>query len=120
MAAPTIASAPQPAASSSRPSGYLPTLDGWRTIAILSVMFCHDSVHRLGPISTAWLHEHGNLGVDVFFAISGFLICSRLIIEEDTQGVISRRNFYIRRAFRILPAAAVFLAALLILKAAVH
>ena len=40
--------------------------------------------------------------------------------KKTTQGVISRRNFYIRRAFRILPAAAFFLAALLILKATVH
>ena len=120
MATPTISSSPRPAIKSITPTGYLPTLDGWRAIAILSVMAYHDSLHRIGPFSTAWLHEHGNLGVDVFFAISGFLICSRLITEEDTQGVISRRNFYIRRAFRILPAAAVFLSALLILKAAVR
>jgi peptidoglycan/LPS O-acetylase OafA/YrhL len=120
MAAPTPGSSPQPAVKPSRPAGYLPTLDGWRTIAILSVMFCHDSVHHLGPFSTAWLHEHGNLGVDVFFAISGILICSRLLTEEDSQGFISRRSFYIRRAFRILPPATVFLATLLALKATVH
>jgi peptidoglycan/LPS O-acetylase OafA/YrhL len=120
MATSTIASAPQPATTSSRPSSYLPTLDGWRAIAILSVMFCHDSVHRIGPINTAWLHEHGNLGVDVFFAISGILICSRLLTEEDSQGFISRRSFYIRRAFRILPPAVFFLATLLALKAAVN
>jgi peptidoglycan/LPS O-acetylase OafA/YrhL len=120
MATPTISSAPQPAIKSIAPTGYLPTLDGWRAIAILSVMAYHDSLHHIGSFSTTWLHEHGNLGVDVFLASSGFLICSRLITEEDTRGVISRRNFYIRRAFRILPAAAVFLAALLILKAAVH
>jgi peptidoglycan/LPS O-acetylase OafA/YrhL len=69
---------------------------------------------------TAWLHEHGTLGVDVFFAISGILICSRLLTEEDAQGYISRRSFYIRRAFRILPAAAFFLTTLLILKAVVQ
>ena len=120
MAAPTITSSPQPAAKSSRPTGYLPTLDGWRTIAILSVMFCHDSVHHLGPFTTAWLHEHGLVGVDVFFAISGILICSRLLTEEDSQGFISRHNFYIRRAFRILPPAAFFLATLLVLKATVN
>jgi len=120
MAASTISASPQPAIKSICPTGYLPTLDGWRAIAILSVMAYHDALHRFGPFSTSWLHEHGNLGVDVFFAISGFLICSRLIIEEDTQGIISRRNFYIRRAFRILPAAAVFLTALLILKTTVH
>ncbi len=120
MAASTIGSSPQPAAKPSRPPGYLPTLDGWRTIAILSVMFCHDSVHRLGPFTTTWLHEHGLLGVDVFFAISGILICSRLLTEEDSQGFISRRSFYIRRAFRILPPAALFLTTLLVLKATIH
>ena len=119
-ATPTIASAPQPATSSSRPTGYLPTLDGWRAIAILSVMFCHDSIHRLGPISTTWLHEHGNLGVDVFFAISGILICSRLLTEEGTQGFISRRSFYVRRAFRILPPATSSWPLLPVLKATVH
>jgi peptidoglycan/LPS O-acetylase OafA/YrhL len=112
--------ASQPTVSSSRTTGYLPTLDGWRTIAILSVMFCHDSVHHLGPVSTAWLHEHGNLGVDVFFAISGILICSRLLTEEASQGFISSRNFYIRRAFRILPPAVFFLTTLVILKATVQ
>ncbi len=120
MATPTIASAPQPAASFSRPSGYLPTLDGWRTIAILCVMFRHDSIHRLGPVSTTWLYEHGTIGVDVFFAISGILICTRLLAEEASQGSIFRRSFYVRRAFRILPPAVFFLAALLVLKAAVH
>jgi peptidoglycan/LPS O-acetylase OafA/YrhL len=103
-----------------RNTHYLPTLDGWRTLAILGVMLCHDSLHRLGPLNTGWLHDHGNVGVDIFFAISGILICSRLLSEEKAWGRISLRRFYLRRAFRILPAAAVFLATLLILKAAVH
>jgi peptidoglycan/LPS O-acetylase OafA/YrhL len=103
-----------------RSTHYLPTLDGWRTLAILGVMLCHDSIHRLGPFSTIWFYWHGNLGVDIFFAISGVLICSRLLTEEETSGKISLRNFYLRRAFRILPAAAVFLVTLLILKATVQ
>lgn len=106
--------------SSRSNTGYLPTLDGWRTIAILSVMLCHDSLHRLGPLSTSWLYEHGHLGVDIFFAISGILICSRLLTEEESAGQISLRSFYIRRAFRILPPAILFLATLLVLKATVH
>jgi peptidoglycan/LPS O-acetylase OafA/YrhL len=47
--------------------------------------------------------------VDVFFAISGLLITSKLLEEEKSSGRISLRNFYIRRAFRILPAALVYL-----------
>ena len=120
MAATTTSSPPKISPSISRPTGYLPTLDGWRAIAILSVMLCHDRLHTLGPLSTAWFQAHGQLGVDVFFAISGILICSRLLTEEESQGFISRRNFYIRRAFRILPPAAFFLATLLLLKATVH
>ena len=113
---------PPPALSPQNPrhTAYIPTLDGWRTIAVLSVMLCHDGLHRLGPFSTAWFQDHGQLGVDIFFSISGLLICSRLLTEEDSQGYISRRNFYIRRAFRILPPALLFLATLLLLKAVVH
>jgi peptidoglycan/LPS O-acetylase OafA/YrhL len=43
-------------------SGYMPTLDGWRAIAILSVIFCHDALHDHalgGLISTRWLYEYG-------------------------------------------------------------
>src|ERR1700737_1886195 len=100
--------------------GYLPTLDGWRAIAIFSVMLSHDRLHHFGPLSTQGFQDPGALGVDIFFAISGILICSRLLTEEHSQGFISRRNFYVRRAFRILPPAAVFLAMLLLLKVTVH
>ncbi|CAN5709986.1 hypothetical protein BH10ACI4_BH10ACI4_35990 [soil metagenome] len=105
---------------SAKTTGYLPTLDGWRALAILAVMLSHDTVHRLGPLSTAWFYEHGHLGVDIFFAISGILICSRLLTEEKSAGRISRRSFYIRRTFRILPPAMLFLATLLVLKATVE
>jgi peptidoglycan/LPS O-acetylase OafA/YrhL len=83
--------------------GYLPTLDGWRAIAVLCVILFHDSLHSYGVLSTAWFHEHGSFGVDIFFGISGLLICSRLLEEEDKYGRISLRRFYVRRAFRILP-----------------
>lgn len=100
----------------SRPTrGYLPTLDGWRTLSIAAVILCHDSLHHLGPFNTMWLYMHGNLGVDIFFAISGLLICSRLLDEERKSGAISIQNFYLRRAFRILPPAMAFLATLAIL-----
>jgi peptidoglycan/LPS O-acetylase OafA/YrhL len=105
-------------------SGYLPTLDGWRAVAILGVMACHacDAVfHPEGPHpSPLWhgLTRHGALGVDIFFGISGFLICSRLVAEYRRGGRISLPRFYLRRAFRILPPYLTFLAVLASLAAA--
>lgn len=83
--------------------GYFPTLDGWRAMAVLSVILFHDALHSYGPIGTAWFQENGSLGVDIFFGISGLLICSRLLEEEHAYGRISLKGFYIRRAFRIFP-----------------
>ena len=108
-------------ADGTRPSrGYLPTLDGWRTLSIAAVICCHDRLHSFGPIDTTWLYLHGNLGVDIFFAISGLLICSRLLDEERETGSISIPNFYLRRAFRILPPAVAYLATLAILLWLIH
>jgi peptidoglycan/LPS O-acetylase OafA/YrhL len=110
-------------ASSPRPkSGYLPTLDGWRAIAILAVIFFHDKLYSIGAFSDGWLYRNGSTGVDLFFAISGLLICSRLLEEEQAFGRISLRNFYVRRAFRILPPALAYMGviALLSLAGVVH
>lgn len=97
-------------------TGYLPTLDGWRAVAILAVICQHDSLHSIGPFTTEWLFQHGGWsGVDLFFAISGLLICSRLLEEERVFGRISLRNFYIRRAFRILPPALAYLGVIAVL-----
>ena len=101
---------PVVAPSSQRPKqGYLPALDGWRAIAIFAVIQFHDGLYHVGPLSNRWLHTWGYLGVDLFFAISGFLICSRLLDEQRRKGAISLRGFYVRRSFRIMPAAWLFL-----------
>ncbi len=96
-------------------SGYLPSLDGWRAIAILSVICYHDRVHQLWIFSTSLIHQYGDLGVDLFFAISGVLICSRLLEEERVTGGISLKGFYIRRFFRICPPAWLYLIAYVLL-----
>lgn len=49
------------------------------------------------------------LGVQVFFVISGFLITTLLLKEHEKTSTISLKDFYIRRAYRILPAAAVYM-----------
>lgn len=57
---------------------------------------------------------NGNRGVSVFFVISGFLITSLLLKEEQRKGCISLGDFYVRRALRILPPFYVFLVCLVL------
>ncbi len=95
-----------------RAADYLPALDGWRAVAILMVVFCH---LRLPGSALRTLAPYGAMGVHLFFAISGFLITHRLLEEYDRSGRISLRSFYVRRAFRILPAAFAYLLTLCLL-----
>ena len=61
--------------------------------------------------NNAWLHG-GFLGVEVFFVISGYLITLLLIAEHERSGRIGLRQFWLRRARRLLPALFVMLAVL--------
>ena len=92
---------------------YLPSFDGWRAIAILFVVLAHGSdsiAEALGGHSvTVGTHLIGTFGVQIFFGLSGLLITTRLISSESRTGQISLKSFYIRRAFRILPASLAFL-----------
>lgn len=93
-------------------SGYLPTLDGWRAVAIVCVVLAHDRVWHAGRASTDWFHYAGGMrAVELFFALSGLLICTRLLEEERLRGNIHVRGFYLRRICRIQPPAWLFLAA---------
>jgi peptidoglycan/LPS O-acetylase OafA/YrhL len=71
-----------------------PALDGLRAIAAVLVVFFHYG----GP---DWLQ--GWAGVQLFFVLSGFLITTLMLREERSTGRISLKEFYLRRAFRILP-----------------
>lgn len=109
-------------ASVDRNGAYLPTLDGWRTIAISLVLFAHasDSIkNALQPNGLDFIFEHlkhiGLLGVQIFFGLSGFLITTKIIADERLRGHVSLKSFYVRRAFRILPASLVFLLAIAVL-----
>lgn len=73
-------------------------LDGLRAISVLAVLWHHTS-GKPGPL----ISHRGDLGVDFFFAISGFLITILLVRERDRTGNISLRKFFARRALRILP-----------------
>lgn len=98
--------------------GYIPTLDGWRAVAILGVMASHAGHSysaALGRESVFDRFALGTHGVNLFFAISGLLITSRLLEEWDEAGSISLKRFYLRRAFRILPPALLYLSCVALL-----
>jgi peptidoglycan/LPS O-acetylase OafA/YrhL len=108
----TLDSAKQGSGGTEDP-GYLPTLDGWRAVAITLVLIDHafnSTVCAAG--SYRWCNRFmvGQTGVNLFFGISGFLICTRLLQEFERTRTISLRGFYVRRTFRILPAALAYLA----------
>ena len=90
-----------------RTADRLPSLDGWRAIAVGLVVAYHARavVFRSGPEfeSSAWWSL--SVGVDIFFAISGLLITSRMLDEWDSTGAVDLGSFFIRRAFRVLPPA---------------
>ena len=73
-------------------------LDGLRAFSVIAVIW----THVRGPHSME-LIRHGNKGVDLFFAISGFLVTTLLLKERRRTGAISLRDFYIRRTLRIFP-----------------
>ena len=74
---------------------YRPGIDGLRALAVTAVLLYHAGVE--------WL-PGGFLGVDVFFVISGYLICSLLLSEHTRTGSVRLGDFWLRRARRLLPA----------------
>jgi peptidoglycan/LPS O-acetylase OafA/YrhL/lysophospholipase L1-like esterase len=84
---------------------YVPGLDGLRAVSVTAVLLYHADV--------TWM-TGGFLGVDVFFAISGYLITSLLLAEYRNRGGVSLRQFYLRRARRLLPALFLLLASVTI------
>jgi peptidoglycan/LPS O-acetylase OafA/YrhL len=85
----------------------IPSLDGLRAISITLVLLCHLVKWKHVPL--AFPIVYGTLGVRIFFVLSGFLITRLLLRERENSGTISLRDFYIRRAYRILPAALAYL-----------
>ncbi|TDD70319.1 acyltransferase [Actinomadura darangshiensis] len=97
----------QPSKATGAPAGrrpYLPALDGLRGLAILGVLLFHTG-HLPG----------GFLGVDLFFALSGYLITDLLLREAEASGTVSLVAFWGRRVRRLLPALATMLAGVTVL-----
>ena len=75
--------------------GYQPALDGLRALSVIAVIAYHAGL--------AWI-PGGFIGVEVFFVVSGYLITTLLIEERLGNGFVSLKQFWIRRARRLLPA----------------
>jgi peptidoglycan/LPS O-acetylase OafA/YrhL len=90
--------------SASPRSGHIPGLDGIRALAIGGVLFSHSVIYGEFTGLHSIGHTAGYAGVAVFFVLSGYLITTLLLREEDRTGGISLRLFYIRRALRLFPA----------------
>ena len=114
-------------------------IDGWRGLSVLGVVVAHLVTYRYpGYFNTSPIHTLleerasvsvlannlffrlasplGDVGVNFFFVISGYLITHFLLVEERNNSKISIAAFYLRRAFRIMPAFYVFLLVVLILR----
>jgi peptidoglycan/LPS O-acetylase OafA/YrhL len=95
--APDLSRPPRPAWQT-RPVGYVRALDGVRAVAVGLVVAYH-----LGYAGV----PGGYVGVEVFFVLSGWLVCALLVNEHHRTGGIRLGAFWLRRARRLLPAVVV-------------
>jgi peptidoglycan/LPS O-acetylase OafA/YrhL len=102
---------PQFVSSSRRALGYLPALDGLRALAVAAVV-----VYHLGYSAV----PGGFIGVEVFFVLSGWLVCALLDAERREAGGIDLKAFWLRRARRLLPAVTLTIAATLVVATLAH
>ncbi|HTN16574.1 MAG TPA: acyltransferase [Chitinophagaceae bacterium] len=90
---------------------FFPNLDGLRFFCFLSVFLYHSFATDYTDVKSTGLYywvknviaTNGNLGVNFFFVLSGFLITYLLLAEKESFGNIKVGNFYIRRILRIWP-----------------
>src|SRR5260221_11834241 len=85
--------------------GRVGALDGLRGLAVGAVLLSH---------SEFGFARGGYLGVSLFFTLSGFLITCLLVTDRRVQSRVPLRSFWARRARRLLPAAALALAGVLL------
>lgn len=86
------------------------SLQGLRAVCITFVVLAHLSGTRYCFHSLV-VERYGNLGVRIFLVLSGYLITMQLAKERGTTGTILLKRFYARRAWRIFPAAYLFMVA---------
>jgi len=97
----------------------IPSLDGLRTVSIALVILSHLAIRSTlgGPVRNFFVDfaKNGKYGVSVFFVISGFLITTLLMREKEKFKRVDLGAFYLRRAFRILPAFLLYMLTVLLL-----
>jgi peptidoglycan/LPS O-acetylase OafA/YrhL len=98
-----------------RDASRIPSLDGLRAISIGLVLEGHLTGTRGFPLQRGGHFPLAELGVRVFFVISGYLITTILLGDLRKRGRISLGRFYFRRALRLFPALYVFLGIVLVL-----
>lgn len=86
-------------------TGHIPYLDGWRGLAILCVYYGHfvDKAHYW------WV---GTFGVQLFFVLSGYLMCNILFIKN-----VALPDFFVSRLVRVFPTFVLFIGVLLVYSA---
>src|ERR1700675_4540418 len=87
-------------------SNFRSDIEGLRGVAVLMVVLFHCGVPGF---------DGGFTGVDVFFALSGYLITGLIVDEVERTGQLSFRNFYARRVRRLLPASGLLVVVTLLL-----
>jgi len=103
---------PQPILSNLLRNNYYYSLNGFRGISIILVIFYHLQLSDNYFYTTIF---NGGLGVNIFFVISGFLITSLCLKEKETTGNLSLKSFYIRRFLRIFPLAYLYIGVVFLL-----
>lgn len=100
------------------PGPRIPTLDGWRGVAVILVLSAHA---QAGLWRHTWRYlpwlDTGKHGVTIFFVLSGYLITTLLRREGER---VSLRQFYLRRFLRLMPVALAYLVAVWLLGSLVH
>jgi peptidoglycan/LPS O-acetylase OafA/YrhL len=81
------------------------SLDALRAFSIMGVVWFHSwwGTPYYAKLAAMPVLREGEYGVQMFYAVSGFLITTLLLRERDRFGKISLRDFYIRRSLRIWP-----------------
>jgi len=87
---------------------YLPELDGLRFFAFAAVFLSHLAVFNNGdnssrPALVELCNMFGRFGVDLFFALSAYLLTRLMLAEREKTGGFDLRAFYVRRLLRIWP-----------------